>query len=196
MFKIPVLGICAQSSGMGKTTLLTALLPLLAMHGLKVSVIKQTHAEFDVDRPGKDSHRLREAGAAQVLLSSENRWVLMTEQKADATDIRLLEMVEHLDPSLADIVLVEGFRHAPIPKIEVYRPAIGQSLLADSDPHVIAVATDGEAESELPVLDLNDPDLIARFVLHWLVLDSKQKALRQHRCDARKSHVTTPNTYA
>lgn len=168
MFKIPILGICAQSSGMGKTTLLTALLPVLAMHGLKVSVIKQTHAEFDVDRPGKDSYRLREAGATQVLLSSENRWVLMTEQKADAADIRLLDMVEYLDPSLADIVLVEGFRHAPIPKIEVYRPSLGKPLLADGDPHIIAVATDGEAASELPVLDLNDHDAIAHFVLRWL----------------------------
>lgn len=176
MFKIPVLGICAQSSGMGKTTLIAALLSALAMHGLKVSVIKQTHTEFDVDRPGKDSYRLREAGAAQVLLSSENRWVLMTEQKADATDIRLLDMVEHLDPSLADIVLVEGFRHAPIPKIEVHRPALGKSLLADSDPCIIAVATDGEAESELPVLDLNDPEAIARFVLHWLVFDMERGA--------------------
>lgn len=69
---------------------------------------------------------------------------------------------------LADIVLAEGFRHAPIPKIEIYRPSLGKPLLADSDPHVIAVATDGEAESELPVLDLNDHDAIARFVLSWL----------------------------
>jgi molybdopterin-guanine dinucleotide biosynthesis adapter protein len=196
MFKIPVLGICAQSSGIGKTTLLTALLPVLAMHGLKVSVIKQTHAEFDIDRPGKDSRRLREAGAAQVLLSSENRWVLMTEQKADAADIRLLEMVEHLDPGLADIVLVEGFRHAPIPKIEVYRPSIGKSLLADSDPHIIAIATDGEAESDLPILDLNDTDVIARFVLRRLVLDNKQKALRPHRRDTRQSHATAPSTHS
>lgn len=169
MFKIPVLGICAQSSGIGKTTLLTALLPMLAMHGLKVSVIKQTHAEFDVDRPGKDSYRLREAGATQVLLSSESRWVLMTEQKADAADIRLLDMVEYLDKSLADIVLVEGFRHAPIPKIEVYRPSLGKPLLADSDPHIIAVATDGETESELPLLDLNAPDAVAHFVMDWLL---------------------------
>ncbi|OIQ81871.1 molybdopterin-guanine dinucleotide biosynthesis adapter protein [mine drainage metagenome] len=168
MFEIPVLGICAQSSGMGKTTLITTLLPALAMHGLKVSVIKQTHAEFDVDRPGKDSHRMREAGAAQVLLSSENRWVLMTEQETDASDNRLLYMVKYLDPSLADIVLVEGFREAPIPKIEVYRPSLGKSLLADSDPHVIAIATDGETETGLPILDLNDPDAIASFVLHWL----------------------------
>lgn len=177
MFKIPVLGICAQSSGMGKTTLIAALLPVLASRGIKVSVIKQTHAEFDVDRPGKDSFRLREAGAAQVLLSSENRWVLMTEQKADAADIRLLDMIEYLDPSLTDIILVEGFRHAPIPKIEVSRAALGMALLADSDPHVVAVATDGKVVCELPVFDLNDIDAIADFVLHWRILDSKQKVL-------------------
>jgi molybdopterin-guanine dinucleotide biosynthesis adapter protein len=189
-FKIPVLGICAQSSGMGKTTLLTALLPALNMHGLRVSIIKQTHAEFDVDRPGKDSYRLREAGAAQVLLSSEKRWVLMTEQKAEAADIRLLDMIGHLDPALADIVLVEGFRHAPIPKIEVYRPSFGKVLLADSDPHVIAIATDGEVESELPILDLNDPGAIGYFVLQWLGFESKRKALWKRNPDGRKSCAT------
>jgi molybdopterin-guanine dinucleotide biosynthesis adapter protein len=193
-FRIPVLGICAQSSGMGKTTLLTALLPALDMHGLRVSIIKQTHAEFDVDRPGKDSYRLREAGAAQVLLSSENRWVLMTEQEADAADIRLLDMIGHLDPALADIVLVEGFRHAPIPKIEVYRPSLGKALLADSDQHVIAVATDGEVESELPILDLNDSDAIGNFVLQWLDFEGKQKALWQYHLGAGKSHVSAPDT--
>lgn len=168
MFKIPVLGICAQSSGMGKTTLLEALLPLLAAHGLKVSVIKQTHAEFDVDRPGKDSHRLREAGATQVLLSSENRWVLMTEQKADHSDDRMLDMVRHLDPTLADLVLVEGFRHAPIPKIEVFRPSCGKPLLAPHDPHIIAVASDIAVATSRPVLDLNCAVGIAGFIMTWL----------------------------
>jgi molybdopterin-guanine dinucleotide biosynthesis protein B len=167
MFKIPVLGICAQSSGTGKTTLLTALLPALARHGLKTSIIKQTHHEFDVDRPGKDSHRLRQAGATQVLLSSQHRWALMTERELDAEDARLPELVRQLDHGLVDIVLVEGFRHAPIPKIEVYRPSLGRPLLAASDTHVIAIATDGDAESDLPLLDLNDADAIAHFVLNW-----------------------------
>jgi molybdopterin-guanine dinucleotide biosynthesis protein B len=92
----------------------------------------------------------------------------MTEQKTDASDNRLLYMVKYLDPSLADIVLVEGFREAPIPKIEVYRPSLGKSLQADSDPHVIAIATDGEVDTGLPILDLNDPDAIASFVLLWM----------------------------
>ncbi|CAG0968167.1 Molybdopterin-guanine dinucleotide biosynthesis adapter protein [Methylophilaceae bacterium] len=167
MFKIPVLGICAQSSGMGKTTLLECLLPLLATYGLKVSVIKQTHADFDVDRPGKDSYRMREAGATQVLLSSQNRWVLMTEQKNDVSDSRLLDMVGHLDLDIADLVLVEGFRHAPIPKIEVFRPSHGKKLLALDDDHVIAVASDIAVATSLPVLDLNCSVGVAEFIFTW-----------------------------
>ena len=167
MFNIPVLGICAQASGMGKTTLIEAMLPAFAEYGLKVSIIKQTHAEFDLDRPGKDSHRLRAAGAGQVLLSSENRWVLMTEQKADASDIRLMDMVRHLDPTLADLVLVEGFRHAPIPKIEVFRPSLGKSLLASTDAHVFAVASDFPVVTSRPVLDLNAPATVAKFIVKW-----------------------------
>lgn len=167
MFDIPVLGICAQASGMGKTTLIEALLPELAAYGLKVSIIKQTHAEFDVDRPGKDSYRLRDAGAAQVMLSSENRWVLMTELKSDREDDRVLDMVRHLDPQLADIVLVEGFRHAPIPKIEVFRPSCGKSLLAPRDGWVIAVASDLPVATARPVLDLNKPHGVAKFIVEW-----------------------------
>lgn len=167
MFQLPVLGICAQSSGMGKTTLLEALLPILADYGLRASVIKQTHADFDLDRPGKDSHRMRSAGAAQVLLSSENRWVLMTEQQADPSDDRMLDMVRHLDPTLADLVLVEGFRHAPIPKIEVFRATLGKPLLAAHDPYVIAVASDMPVATTRPVLDLNRSDDIADFIVKW-----------------------------
>ena len=166
-FEIPVLGICAQSSGMGKTTLIEAMLPIFAEYGLKVSIIKQTHAEFDTDSPGKDSHRLRTAGATQVLLSSENRWVLMTEQKADAADIRLMDMVRHLDPALADLVLVEGFRHAPIPKSEVFRPSLGKALLASGDAHVLAVASDFPVVTSRPVLDLNMPATVVKFIVKW-----------------------------
>lgn len=167
MFNIPVLGICAQASGMGKTTLIEAMLPAFAEYGLKVSIIKQTHAEFDLDRPGKDSHRLRSAGASQVLLSSESRWVVMTEQKSDPSDIRLMDMVRHLDPELADLVLVEGFRHAPIPKIEVFRPSQGYSLLAASDAHVFAVASDLPVVTSRPVLNLNAPATVAKFIVKW-----------------------------
>lgn len=167
MFNIPLLGICAQASGMGKTTLIEAVLPMLAARGLKVSIIKQTHAEFDPDLPGKDSYRLREAGAAQVLLSSRNRWALMTEQKSDSEDDRVLEMVRHIDPQLADLVLVEGFRHAPIPKIEVFRPSCGKTLLAQQDAHIIAIASDLPVASSRPVLNLNSPAAVAEFIAGW-----------------------------
>lgn len=168
MFNIPVLGICSLSSGMGKTTLLTGLIPLLAGHGIRVSVIKQTHAEFDVDRPGKDSYRMREAGAAQVLLSAPERWVLMTEQALGEDDNRVLQMVQHLDASIADLVLVEGFRHAPIPKIEVYRAAAGKPPLAARDQDIIAIASDMPVLSPAHRLNLNNHGEIVQYIVDWL----------------------------
>jgi molybdopterin-guanine dinucleotide biosynthesis protein B len=168
MNKPPVLGICAQSSGMGKTTLLEKLLPALATRGIRVSVIKQTCAEFDIDRPGKDSHRLRQAGAAQVLLSSPQRWVLMSEQATDHSDDRLMPLIRHLDGSKIDLVLVEGFRHAPIHKIEVYRAGTDASLLAWHDPRVIAVASDIFLAAPVPLLDLNDAAAVAAHIVQWM----------------------------
>lgn len=168
MHQPPVLGICAQTSGMGKTTLLTRLLPLLAEQGIRVSVIKQTCDGFDLDRRGKDSHRLREAGAAQVLLSAPQRWALLTEDEPDESDDRLLPLIRHLDNRQCDLVLVEGFRHAPVPKIEVYRGAVDIGLLAWHDPHVIAVASDIPLPVSVPLLDLNNSLDIARYVVDWL----------------------------
>lgn len=168
MKSIPVLGICAQNSGMGKTTLLAKLLPVLASHGVRVSVIKQACAAFDLDRPGKDSYRLREAGAAQVMLSSPERWVLLTEQESEESDDRLIPLIRHLDTDQADIVLVEGFRHAPIPKIEVFRAVCSKPLLAWQDAHVIAVASDVPVGGPVPRIDLNDSEAIADFILQWM----------------------------
>jgi molybdopterin-guanine dinucleotide biosynthesis protein B len=171
-FDIPVLGICAHASGMGKTTLLTALLPLLATQGVRVSVVKQTHSQFDLDRPGKDSFRMRESGAVQVLLSSPERWVLLTETASGQDDCRLLEMIHHLDSDMADLVLVEGFRHAPIPKIEVYRSASRLPPLAVRDADVIAIASDDLLSISRPCLQLDDIQGIARFVTQWLALQN------------------------
>lgn len=168
MNKPPVLGICAQTSGMGKTTLLEKLLPALAACGIRVSVIKQTCAEFDIDRPDKDSHRLREAGAAQVLLSSPQRWVLMSEQAPDNSDDRLMPLLKHLDGCQIDLVLVEGFRHAPVPKIEVYRADADVTLLAWHDHRVIAVASDTLLPAPVPLLDLNDATAVAQHILRWM----------------------------
>jgi len=167
----PVLGFCAWGSGAGKTTLLTALIPLLIARGLRVSVIKHAHHRFDIDHPGKDSYRLREAGAAQTLIGSRQRWALMTElppRAPDAEEPDLEHLLSRLDPTLADIVLVEGFRQAAIPKIEVHRPALGTPLLAAQDAQIIAVAVDAPVDTRLPLLDLNAPEAVAAFVLAWL----------------------------
>jgi len=168
---VPMLGFCAHGSGIGKTTLLSSLIPVLKLHGLRISVIKHAHHTFDIDHPGKDSYRLREAGAVQVLLGSRRRWALMTELShigPEAPEPRLAEFMEHMDASLADLIVVEGFKQEPIPKIEVCRPSLNTPLLADTDPHVIAIAADGPVATHLPVLDLNDPVIIADFVLVWL----------------------------
>lgn len=168
---VPLLGFCAYGSGIGKTTLLTSLIPVLIERGLRVSVIKHAHHSFDIDHPGKDSYRLRESGATQMLLGSARRWALMTERSRTGEDDRepsLAELLPHMDTSLADLILVEGFKHEPIPKIEVCRPSLNKPMLATTDPHVIAVAADGPAPTELPLLDLNNPHAIADFVLAWL----------------------------
>jgi len=168
--RVPLLGFCAYGSGIGKTTLLTSLIPVLTQHGLRISVIKHAHHTFDIDHPGKDSFRLRESGAVQMLLGSRHRWALMTELSRIPHDQepRLSELLPHVDPSLVDLIVVEGFKNEAIPKIEVYRPTMAKPLLADHDPHVIAVAADGPVKTRLPVLDLNDAREIAEFVMRWL----------------------------
>jgi molybdopterin-guanine dinucleotide biosynthesis adapter protein len=167
----PLLGFCAWGSGIGKTTLLTSLIPILVLHGVRLSVIKHAHHTFDIDHPGKDSYRLREAGAVQMLLGSQNRWALITERSRTdegRREVGLFDLLPHLDAGQVDLILVEGFKQEPISKIEVYRPSMDKPLLADTDPHVIAVAADGPVNTRLPVLDLNDPVAIADFVLDWL----------------------------
>jgi molybdopterin-guanine dinucleotide biosynthesis protein B len=169
---VPLLGFCAYGSGIGKTTLLTSLIPVLTERGLNLSVIKHAHHTFDIDHPGKDSYRIREAGAVQTMLGSRRRWALMTEMSRISErkdDLRLAELLPHMDTSLVDLILVEGFKQEPIPKIEIFRPSLNKPLLASTDPHIIAVATDGPAQTALPQLDLNDSQAIADFVQAWLV---------------------------
>jgi molybdopterin-guanine dinucleotide biosynthesis protein B len=168
---VPLLGFCAYGSGIGKTTLLTSLIPVLTARGLNLSVIKHAHHTFDIDHPGKDSYRIREAGAVQTMLGSRRRWALMTEMSRISDredDLRLAELLPHMDTALVDLILVEGFKQEPIPKIEIFRPSLHKPLLTTTDPHVIAVATDGPAPTTLPQLDLNDPHAIADFVQAWL----------------------------
>jgi molybdopterin-guanine dinucleotide biosynthesis protein B len=170
--KTPLLGFCAYGSGSGKTTLLTNLIPVLNAQGLRISVIKHAHHRFDIDHPGKDSYRLREAGAVQMLLGSRHRWALMTElsriRDQQPDEPGLADLLPHIDADMVDLILVEGFKNAPIPKIEIYRPEMNLPLLATHDNHVIAVASNAEVETHLPVLNLDNPEEIAAFILDWL----------------------------
>ncbi len=168
---IPTLSFCAYASNSGKTTLLTQLIPALIARGLRVSVIKHAHHTFDIDYPGKDSYKLREAGAVQTMIASNTRWALMTEHRNmldTAPEPSLNTLLTQLDTDLTDLVLVEGFRHEAIPKIEVFRASLGQPLLAMQDSTIIAIASDTQLAShlpsQLPVLDLNNIEQIADFV--------------------------------
>ncbi|MBK8119012.1 MAG: molybdopterin-guanine dinucleotide biosynthesis protein B [Sulfuritalea sp.] len=161
----------AGYSGSGKTTLLEALIPRLTAAGLSVSLIKHAHHRFDIDHPGKDSYRLREAGCSEVLLISEQRWVLMHELRG-APEPSLEEQIARF--SDCDLVLVEGFKHTRIPKLEVHRPSVGKPLIAGSGVEtIVAIATDEPAAvrqqtglpAGLPLLDLNDRDAIVDFIL-------------------------------
>jgi len=149
-------------SGSGKTTLIEKLIPLFVQRGLKVSLIKHAHHAFDVDQPGKDSYRHRHAGAGEVLVTSSRRWVLMHELRGER-EPSFEEQVARFSP--CDLLIVEGFKFAPIPKLEVWRASTGEALLHPNDPHIVAVASDAKVETKLPVLDLNDAGSIAAFVV-------------------------------
>lgn len=156
-------------SGSGKTTLLVKLLPELAARGLRVSTVKHAHHAFDVDKPGKDSWRHREAGAVEVMVASAHRWALMHEHREPgAPEPSLDELLRHM--SAVDLVLVEGFKRYPHPKLEVHRPALGKPLLCRDDPSVVAVATDAPlpADVSLPTLDLGDAGAVAAFIVERL----------------------------
>lgn len=159
-----VLGI-AGYSGSGKTTLIEALLPRLAAAGLAVSVIKQSHHDFEVDKPGKDSWRHRQAGAREVLLTSPHRWMLVAELRGQA-EPDLAAHAARLSP--CDLVLVEGYKHADLPKIEVWRAANGKPWLHPADPRFIAVAADCPPPGGLPHFDLNDLDGLVGYIRAWL----------------------------
>lgn len=161
-----LLGI-AGYSGSGKTTLVTKLIPALTARGLRVSTIKHAHHNFDVDTPGKDSYQHRHAGATEVLISSANRWALMHEHRGDA-EPSLDDLVGKL--SDVDLVLVEGWKFGSHPKLEVHRTATEKPLLADTDDHVIAIATDADALTGVkqPILPIDDISAITDFVIKFI----------------------------
>ena len=167
---LPVIGFVG-ASGSGKTTLITAVLPELRAAGFRVAVLKHAHHGFDMDRPGKDSFRAREAGAAQVLVASGHRWALLTELEDACEEPPFGELLERFDPGRVDVVLAEGFARECYPKIEVYRPALGEAPRCwPGDPMGVAVATDAPLAVARPVarLDLHAPAAVAGFVLDHL----------------------------
>ena len=166
--RVPVLGFAARS-GTGKTTLLARVVPLLRGAGLRLALIKQAHPDFDLDQPGKDSYELRKAGASRVLLASRQRWALLVERPEEREPV-LDELLDELDQRDLDLVLVEGFSAGRFAKVELHRPGLGRDPMYPTDDAVVAVAADGPLATPcaLPVLDLNEPQAVAGFVIEWL----------------------------
>ncbi len=168
-----VLGLVGWS-GSGKTTLLTALLPVFRARGLTVSTVKHAHHGFDMDRPGKDSHRHRQAGAAEVLVVSGPRWALLHE--VEGPEPSLAALLARMAP--VDLVLVEGFKTHPYPKIEVYRPALGKPPIWPDQPDIVAVATDAAVNaSGVVTLPLGAPGHVADWALRFLESEVPDRAV-------------------
>jgi molybdopterin-guanine dinucleotide biosynthesis protein B len=158
-------------SGSGKTTLMVSLLPELIGRGVRVSTMKHTHHNFEIDRPGKDSYRHREAGANEVLLGSSKRWVLLHEVR-DEAETTIEDLIKRMTP--VDLLLIEGFKSEKHAKIEVHRPAVGSPLLCHDDPTIVAVACDQALpDLALPLLDLNNVAGIADFIVGYCGIDAK-----------------------
>ncbi|PSU80765.1 molybdopterin-guanine dinucleotide biosynthesis protein B [Photobacterium phosphoreum] len=166
----PILGF-AGFSGSGKTTLLEQLIPLLSQHKLRIGLLKHSHHDIDPDTPGKDSYRLRHAGCSQTLLATQSRHMLYFEYpQAERQDPELNHCLSQLNHDLLDLVLIEGFREQPFPKIEIHRPSYGKPLLYPNDDTIVAFASDQPAPEHcaLPQLDLNNPHNICQFIINWL----------------------------
>lgn len=161
--KRPLLGITGYS-GSGKTTLLEKLIPELMARGLRIAVIKHSHHNAQVDKEGKDSWRMKEAGAAQVVMACDQRWAIMTETPVPVT---LNYLAQQFDPNLTDLVLVEGFKQEPIPKILLHRQEMTKPLPI-MDEFVQAVATNYFLETDRPLLDIDNIPQLADFIEDWL----------------------------
>ncbi|WP_217530138.1 bifunctional molybdopterin-guanine dinucleotide biosynthesis adaptor protein MobB/molybdopterin molybdotransferase MoeA [Vibrio cholerae] len=162
---LPLLGFAAYS-GTGKTTLLEALLPKLTAAGLRIGLLKHAHHDFDVDKPGKDSYRLRKAGASQMLIASRNRHALMTETPDAEAEFDYL--LTRFDAEKLDVILVEGCKNIAFPKIELHRAEVGKPWLYPHDENIMAIAADEMVETDLPQMHINDLDAIADFVLDYV----------------------------
>ncbi len=173
---LPIVGFAAYS-GTGKTTLLKKLLPILKSRGVRVGMVKHAHHTFDVDQPGKDSYELRKAGAAQMLIASRWRWALMVERQREK-EPRLDEVLLELDQAALDLILVEGFKQEPFPKIELRRAGLKGKPFFPDDDNIVAIATDepSSLDTDLPILDLNHPEEIADFIIEKILNGDLQAA--------------------
>jgi molybdopterin-guanine dinucleotide biosynthesis protein B len=162
----------AGYSGSGKTTLIEKLIPVFSQRGLAVSLIKHAHHTFDVDQPGKDSYRHRHAGCSEVLVTSSRRWALMHELRG-APEPTLQDLIQRISP--CDLLLIEGFKHEPIPKLEVYRGVVGESMLYPQDAHIVAVASDNKVATTLPQFELDDAKAIASFIARYVGLQRSRQ---------------------
>ena len=164
-FPANVIGFAAHS-GTGKTTLLTRIIPLLKQQGLHLAIVKHSHHDFELDQPGKDSYQLHHAGSSMTLLTSKYRSALIREHQPHK-EPELREALQQLDLSNIDLVLVEGFRHETgLSKIELHRANLGNPLLFPYDRDIIAIASDKAIDTDLPVLDLNNPAEIVQFIVN------------------------------
>ncbi len=166
--KLPVLGFAAWS-GTGKTTLLTRIIPLLKERGYRLGIVKHVHHKFDIDIPGKDSYKLRKAGAMQVVAASKHRVAYIRELDDPKDEPSLLDALGVLDTSDLDIILVEGYKHEAVPKIELSRREIERPRLFPNDSRIFAIACDYTEDIDAPIdiLDINQPSQIVDYIIQW-----------------------------
>ncbi|MEG7559771.1 bifunctional molybdopterin-guanine dinucleotide biosynthesis adaptor protein MobB/molybdopterin molybdotransferase MoeA [Vibrio cholerae] len=188
---LPLLGFAAYS-GTGKTTLLEALLPKLTEAGLRIGLLKHAHHDFDVDKPGKDSYRLRKAGASQMLIASRNRHALMTETPDAEAEFDYL--LTRFDAEKLDVILVEGCKNIAFPKIELHRAEVGKPWLYLHDENIIAIAADETVETALPQMHINDLDAIADFVLDYVKKWHEQKTQQSVGSDSKNNATACCDT--
>jgi len=165
LFSVPVLGIVAYS-GTGKTTLLEKLIHCLKTHGYRVAAIKHSHHDFEIDKKGKDSDRLRAAGAEQIIIASQYRTALIIEEDRH-TEPDLFKQIKRLEHDELDLILVEGFRQFAFPKMEIHRPSLEKPLLCNNDDTIVALICDDEPATKvnIPLLPLNDPESICQKII-------------------------------
>lgn len=159
-------------SGSGKTTLVKMVIPALIAQGLKVSTIKHTHHNFDIDKPGKDSFEHRVAGAHEVVITGAARWALLHENRGEP-EPNIETMLARM--SEVDLVLIEGFKSYSHPKMEVFRPEVGKPMICADDTSIVAVASTISLDVTIPQIDLDDIEAVADFVINFCELPAERR---------------------